>query len=186
MKLLTTFFCFAATLLIQVFAGEALAAANEPKSLTILGQDAAGCVDDVMDTAVLVHVHGLKDNRGIVRLELYSDQPEDFLKSGYLLEQQHRTFRRIDVAAPAGGSADICMTLPEPGRYSMAVLHDRNNNGKLDITVDGFGFPGNPKLGWSKPKVEKALFIAEGGLAHLDIVVNYVSGLTVKPVGRRK
>ena len=158
-------------------------AAADQKPLTILGSDAAACASDSTETAVLVHVRGLRDAKGKVRLELYSDQPDDFLKSGYQLQQDHHVFRRIDVPTPAGGRADICMQLPGPGRYSMAVLHDRNNDGKLNIMSDGFGFPGNPKLSWSKPKVEKALFAVSGGVGHMDIVLNYVMGLSVKPVG---
>ncbi len=158
---------------------------TEQKMAAILGPDAATCAPDSMSVAVLVHVRGLKDTRGRVRLELYSDHAEDFLKSGAALEAQHRVFRRIDVPTPAGGQAYICMALPEPGRYSMAVLHDRNNNGKLDIMNDGFGFPGNPKLSWAKPKVQQAMFAVDSGVGHLDVLLNYVAGLSVKPIGGR-
>ncbi len=176
---------YSACLVLMTGAVAKPAIVTEQKMSVILGSDAATCAPDSMAVAVLVHVRGIKDNRGKVRLELYSDRAEDFLKSGSVLETQHRVFRRIDVPTPIGGQAYICMTLPEPGRYSMAVLHDRNNNGKLDVMNDGFGFPGNPKLGWAKPKVQQALFTVDSGVGHLDVVLNYVAGLAVKPLGGR-
>ena len=95
--------------------------ATDVKPIVILGMDAAACAQDSIAVAVLVRVRGLKDSQGKVRLELYSDKPDDFLKSPEYLKLQSHVFRRVDVPTPVGGHADICMALPTPGRYSSST-----------------------------------------------------------------
>lgn len=158
----------------------ALAAEPAP----ILGMDADACAHEASAPAALVHVGGFKDRTGIVRIELYSDHADDFLRSPEELRKAGHLFRRIDVPTPAHGPVDICISLPSPGRFTLAVLHDRNKNGHLDIWTDGFGFPGNPRLGWSKPKASQAYFMAGSGLTHIDVTLNYIIGLGARPVSR--
>jgi uncharacterized protein (DUF2141 family) len=57
------------------------------------------------------------------------------------------------------------------------VLHDRNADRKFNLSQDGFGFSGNPKLGWSKPKAAAVAVNAGAGLTPLRIVMNYRTGL---------
>lgn len=147
----------------------------------ILGPEAKACSHTANGPAVLVRVHGFKDRSGNVRVELYPATKEDFLASRRKLEAEGKVFKRFDVPTPADGDARLCVELPDYGSYALSILHDRNASGKLDPFSDGFGFPNNPKLGMSKPDVEKATFTAFGKL-NLDIVLNYWSGFSAKPL----
>tara|TARA_R110000868_G_scaffold71337_9_gene209046 strand:- start:1488 stop:2018 length:531 start_codon:yes stop_codon:yes gene_type:complete len=147
----------------------------------ILGPDTKACAHTSSGPSVLVRVHGFKDRAGNVRVELYPATPEDFLASRRKLEEEGKVFKRIDVPTPTDGDAHICVELPDFGSYALSVLHDRNASGKLDPFSDGFGFPNNPKLGMSKPDVEEATFIVFGKM-NLDIVLNYWSGFSAKPL----
>jgi len=134
------------------------------------------------ETAAVVHISGFKDRAGNVRVELYPATDEDFLAPGALLREQGKTFQRIDIPTPQEHEAVVCVALPAEGTYAIAALHDRNASGKLDPFSDGFGFPNNPRLGFSKPKVDKVIFTAAAGQTHIDVVLNYWNGLAARPV----
>lgn len=134
---------------------------------------------------VMVRVHGLKDRQGRLRVELYSDKPDEFLASRKILQAEGKFFRRVDAEIGEAETPEVCAPLPAPGRYTMAVLHDRNANGKLNVFSDGFGFPNNPKLGMKKPNADKATFTANEGETTLDVVMNYWSGFGAKPISHK-
>jgi len=136
------------------------------------------------ETAAVVHVSGFKDRTGNLRVELYPATDEDFLAPGRLLREQGKTFQRIDIPTPPEGDPVVCVALPAEGLYAIAVLHDRNASGKLDPFSDGFGFPNNPRLGFSKPAVGKVSFTAGAGQTRIDVLLNYWNGLAAKPVRR--
>jgi uncharacterized protein (DUF2141 family) len=64
----------------------------------------------------------------------------------------------------------------------LALLHDRDDNGKFGLSGDGVGFANNPKLGFSKPKV-KAVALAVGpGVRSISIVMKYRQGIGIGPI----
>ena len=67
--------------------------------------------------------------------------------------------------------------MPGPGTYTLSLLHDRDGNRKFGLSSDGIGFPGNPRLGLSKPKAAKSTFIAGPDLTTISIRLNYRHGL---------
>ena len=148
------------------------------------GYTAGPCAAGTGEPEAIVHVSGFKDRSGNVRVELYPATDEDFLAPGSRLREQGKTFQRIDVPTPAEGDVFVCLVLPTEGAYAVAVLHDRNASGKLDPFSDGFGFPNNPRLGFSKPTVDKVKFTARSGQTRLDVVLNYWNGLAARPVRR--
>ncbi len=141
---------------------------------------------DCREPGVLVRVLGLMDRTGRLRAEVFSDRQEEFLASRKLLESSGRFFMRIDFDIPKSGVPQVCVQLSDPGRYSMAVLHDRNADGKLNVFSDGFGFPNNPKLGMDKPSVNQAIFVSGPGHAPIEIVLNYWNGLGASPIKKKK
>lgn len=68
------------------------------------------------------------------------------------------------IAAPA--APEVRLTIPglKPGAYAISVIHDENNNRRLDkrlgIPAEGVGFSHNPKLRFGPPAFEKARFDA--------------------------
>lgn len=148
----------------------------------IQGPDAKSCDPTQHQPSALVIVRGFKNAKGNIRLELYSDKPDEFLaKSDKDLGIQ-KIFRRFDVPLRSADDIILCMKVPTEGNYTMSVLHDTNANGKLDVWKDGFGFPNNPKLGMSKPKSTEALFTVDGTATPLEIVLNYVQGFSARPL----
>jgi uncharacterized protein (DUF2141 family) len=75
--------------------------------------------------------------------------------------------------------------VPKPGVYDLSLLHDRDDNHKFSLSVDGIGFSSNPKLGWSKPKASQARVVAGSGITSTQIILNYRKSLfAFGPVGK--
>ena len=145
----------------------ALALAGPLVAQAIAGPDAASCATGAKAPALLVRVHGFKAREGLLRVSTYVASEAEWLAKG-------RYIRRIDVAIPATGGTAVCVALPASGRYGVAVLHDRNGDHRANIFSDGGGFSNNPKLGLSKPKVDKVAVAAGAGVTTLDIQLRYL------------
>lgn len=90
--------------------------------------------------AALVTVSGFKAATGMIRVQAYPATKDAWLAKGKWLT-------RIDTpVALADGAMQFCLPVPGAGTYGIAVRHDRNGNGKTDISQDGGGFSNNPKL----------------------------------------
>ncbi|KXU31749.1 hypothetical protein A0J57_17365 [Sphingobium sp. 22B] len=142
-----------------------------------LGKAEGQCRVDEKGPAFLVDVNGLKDRKGRLKLELYPADDADFLADDNLLVAAGKPFRRVEVAVPATGPVQLCIRAPGPGTYALSLLHDRDANRRFSLSVDGIGFPGNPKLGWSRPSAAAARAVVGSGPAHIGIIVNYRRGL---------
>lgn len=119
--------------------------------------------------AVLVSVQGVKEARGIVRVQSYAATPGSWLAKG-------RWLHRIESRASAGNMS-FCVPVPSEGKYGIAVRHDRNGNGKTDFTQDGGGFSNNPSvsiLNLGKPSVSKVAFDAGPGVTRITINLKYM------------
>lgn len=125
--------------------------------------------------SVLVHVAGFKQPRGKVKLSLYGSE-------GDWLEKGGRISR---VKVPVTGKAmNICLPVPAPGRYAVAVHHDLNVNGERD-RQDGGGYSRNPKVSLlnPKPSFSKAAFTVGNGPSKVGVRLLYLRGLSVGPAG---
>lgn len=158
-------------------------AAPLPPSTPELGKAEGQCRPGESGPSFQVEVLGLKDHTGKLKLEVYPANDEDFLADDNVLVAAGKTFRRVEIATPADPTPRLCVRLPGPGRYTVSVLHDRDNNRKFNWQRDGIGFSGNPRLGWSKPKAASATVTAGNGPTPLRIVMNYRNGLmSVGPI----
>ena len=123
---------------------------------------------------VIVHVAGLKQVSGQLKVSLYGPEPRRWLaKKGRI--------GRVKVPVTAR-AMDICMAVPAPGRYAVAVHHDLNANGDRD-RQDGGGYSRNPKVGLLNPKppFDKAAFTVGPGTARVGVTLLYIRGLSVGP-----
>ena len=119
--------------------------------------------------AVLVSVRGVKESAGRVRVQSYPATGGAWLAKGRWL---HRVESRADA-----GNMSFCIPLPAEGKYGIAVRHDRNANGKTDISQDGGGFSNNPSisiLNLGKPSVSKVAFQAGPGVTRIAINLKYM------------
>jgi uncharacterized protein (DUF2141 family) len=164
----------------------AAALGGAAQAAVVGGTPGAACAPDEAGPALKVTVAGIKDRRGILRLELYPDNDKDFLGDDYVLLKEGKVFRRVEVETPSADEAELCIRVPEPGRYSVAVLHDRHGGHKFDPFVDGAGFANNPKLGYSKPKAASAAINIGPGVTPVTIVMNYWNGLSFGPHHHRR
>lgn len=161
-----------------------LLGAAKMKSTPDLGKAEAQCRPGEQGPAFLVDVEGLKDRKGLLKLEVYPSNNDDFLEDDNILLSAGKTFRRVEVPVPQTGPVELCVRVPSSGRYAVSLLHDRDSNHKFGWRVDGIGFASNPKLGWSKPKADKASAYAGPGLTRIAIVLNYQRGLGMRPLNR--
>jgi uncharacterized protein (DUF2141 family) len=142
-----------------------------------LGIAAGRCRDAEHGPAFLVSVIGLKDRRGLLKLELYPDNDADFLADDNVLVMAGKTFRRVEMRVPKEGPVVLCIRAPGPGNYALSLLHDRDADRKFSLSIDGIGFAGNPKLGFSRPHAAEATAHVGTQPTKITVVLNYRRGL---------
>lgn len=135
------------------------------------------CAPGANGPAALVTVHGFKDRVGNLRVAIYPANEEDFLASG-------RFVQRLDTPVTPSGPMTVCAPVPTAGSHVVAVLHDRDANGKFGPFRDGVGFSRNPRLGLAKPKMD-AVTIDITGIKEMSVELNYMHGLRPSPVRER-
>jgi len=150
-----------------------------------LGIAEGRCRPNEPGPALMVSARGLKDLQGSVKVEVYPSNDQDFLADDNILLNAGKTFRRAVQPVKSSKTNTLCIRVPSPGYYSILLLHDRNNNRKFDLSTDGVGFAGNPKLRLAKPRAASARAQAGPGLTQLDILLNYRTGLlSMGPIDR--
>ena len=145
-----------------------------PGAAGAMGPDAAAC--RAGGNGILVTVEGFKARTGNVRVALYGGDPARFLARG-------QTLRKIDLPVSGAGPMRICVAVPNPGRYAVAVRHDVDGNGRSGWS-DGGGFSRNPRLSLTslRPRYENVAISAGRGVTPVRVVLNYRFGLSIRPV----
>lgn len=151
--------------------------ATPAQAQRVLGDDAAAC-NGGNGPAIRVHVTGLKDRNGRLKLELYPANEEDFLKDDTKLKNESKFFHRIWAQTPPTGGVILCIRAPRPGRYALLFTHDRDGKNKFNFWRDGVGFSSNRKLGRSRPKWQEATVNVGGGVTRVAIHTQYLRGLS--------
>jgi uncharacterized protein (DUF2141 family) len=144
-----------------------------------LGKAEGRCRPNEPGPALLVEATGLKDRKGAIKLEVYPADEQDFLADDNVLVNHGKTFRRVEQDLPDAGLVVLCIRVPAPGAYALALLHDRDGNHKFGWWSDGVGFPGYVRLGMHKPRAAIARINAGPGLTRIAIPLMYRHGLGV-------
>jgi uncharacterized protein (DUF2141 family) len=156
-------------------AGAALAALGLSASGNgaVVGADAAVCAAG--KPALLVHVNGLKQPTGTLKLSVYGNNPSVYLK-------KEGRLRRIKVPVRSRGPIDVCLAVPRSGRYAVAVHHDLNGNGDRD-RHDGGGYSNNPRVSLTnlRPAFTRTAVTVGQGPARVEVRLLYINGLSVGP-----
>jgi len=118
--------------------------------------------------AVKVDISGITPAKGTLRVQLYRSTAQDWLQKG-------RWLNRVEVPVHAA-SATVCMPVPGPGTYGVAVRHDVNGNGETDNRTDGGGMSNNPSisiLNLGRPSYKQTAFAVADGVKSISIQMRY-------------
>jgi uncharacterized protein (DUF2141 family) len=142
----------------------------------VLGPDAEACAPGATAPALLVKVDGFKTRSGQLRVQLYGSNPDEFLAKG-------KKLRRIEMPVTSQGPMEVCIALPQPGDFAIAVRHDVDGSGKSGWD-DGGGFSRNPRLSLLslKPDFRDVVIHNGGGVRTVDVTMQYRKGLSIGPV----
>lgn len=121
--------------------------------------------------AIKVRVFGFKQQRGNLRFALY--EQGGWLKKGGSVKKM-----RVPVTAAA---MDVCIAVPKPGAYGVAVHHDIDGDKEKDRS-EGAGFSRNPKLSLlGRPSFAGSRIEVRAGVQPIAIQMLYLRGLTIGP-----
>lgn len=148
----------------------AMPAAAQPP----LGADAAVC--RAGRPSILVNVLGFNRRTGNVRVALYNN-PATFLAHG-------ATLRKINLPVTPSGPMRICIAVPHPGRYAVAVRHDVDGDNARGDWSDGGGLSRNPHVSLLhlRPAFDEVAVNVGTGVLGVNVILNYRYGLSIHPV----
>ncbi len=120
---------------------------------------------------LIVQVYNLRSPQGTVRLSLFRSAegfPGDASK----------VFRQAAGKIENGVCTLVLGDLP-PGEYAISLLHDENNNLKMDtrlmgIPKEGYGASNDAKVTFGPPKYEDARFVLKGNPETVRIRMRYL------------
>lgn len=116
---------------------------------------------------LVVFVDGLKNDKGSVRVGLF-DNEADYLKKAIVGK----------VASIKENKATVVFEDLEPGTYALGIIHDENENGKLDtngigIPKEGFGFGNNAMGLFGPPSFKNASITLKGAPVTQKLKMRY-------------
>lgn len=127
-------------------------------------------VNVALTSRLTVEIKGLRNQKGSLRLSLFSS--EQGFPNG---SDRAVAFHCVE---PKETAVSVTFDQLAPGRYAVAVIHDVNNDGKLNtgilgIPKEGFGFSRNPRIGIGAPSFQDTAFLVAGE-STIEIKMNYL------------
>lgn len=124
-----------------------------PIALAILFAAAPGfaqtdCTGPASSVRLYVNVEGVRSANGLIAVTLYADDSSRFLA--------RRGSLYVGRVPARAGTTRVCIHLPSPGVYALAVYHDADGNrtinrSSLGLPREAVGFSNNPRLLFSIP-----------------------------------
>jgi uncharacterized protein (DUF2141 family) len=116
-----------------------------------------------------VRVSQLRNDQGRVAVAVFAS-PSDF-------PDQKRALRG-QLAKIEKGHAAVTFTGLKPGLYAVAVLHDENDNAKMDFNflgmpLEGYGFSNDASAPFGPPSFEAAAFKLTPRASYIPVKVRY-------------
>ena len=141
-----------------IFARSLLAAG----SLALLAADGP-------NSTMTIQLDNVRNARGVLRFCLTRD-PAHF-------PDCNGDANAVTASVPAS-VRDVRLPAIEPGSYALSVMHDENDNRRLDkvlgIPKEGFGFSRNPSIGFGPPAFADVRFSAEAGDSRQTVRMRYL------------
>lgn len=106
--------------------------------------------------SLTIKVDELRNSEGVVQFALYN-------RDGTIPDEKFKHYYKIATSDINDGSATLTFSNLPSGIYAVNVLHDENENGKIDkgliLPKEGIGFSNYESIGLSnRPKFSKASF----------------------------
>lgn len=103
-----------------------------------------------------VKVENLRNSKGVVQFALYN-------KDNSIPDEDYKKYYQLEKAKIVNGKSEITFKNLPKGKYAVNILHDENNNGKVDkgflLPKEGIGFSNYQSIGLrNKPNFSKASF----------------------------
>lgn len=122
-------------------------------ALVVAGPAAAQeCTGTPSATRLYVDVDNVRSSQGLIAVTLYTDDRRKFLaKRGSLY---------VGRVPARQGRTRVCIHVPKPGIYAVAVYHDADSDRGFDRTglglpAEGFGFSNNPPTFFGLPNFDR-------------------------------
>lgn len=123
-----------------------------------------------LSASIDLAITGLRSEKGNV-LVCLSTNPEYFPDC-----TKDKKARKLKISA--GDAETVKIAGVKPGTYAVALIHDENANGKMDLRLflprEGFGFSRNPKIGMGPPKFKSAQFTVGTDDAQYAVRMKYI------------
>lgn len=121
--------------------------------------------------AINVKIQNISNNTGVIACAIFESGegfPNKFLQFA----------PKIMITQISGTDASFEFSDILPGKYAIAVIHDKNRNGELDtnflgIPTEGYGFSSGAEVTLSAPSFSDAEFTYDGGNLQLSIALSY-------------
>lgn len=109
----------------------------------------------VKESPIHITIHNLRNEKGYVLLSLYNTE------AGFPSEAS-KAFKQVKTKVN-GNAVEITVDQIPAGQYAISVLHDENNNGKMDtgafgIPKEGYGASNDAKATFGPPSFKDARF----------------------------
>ncbi len=119
---------------------------------------------------ITVHISGMKNLPGMFGVSLYNS------KKGF--PGKHEQACASSMKTMSSNDDTVVFDHLPYGSYAVSVMHDENNNGKLDtnwigIPKEGVGVSNNPKIGMGGPKFDDSVFTLDKKELEVTIAIKY-------------
>ncbi|HRO08659.1 MAG TPA: DUF2141 domain-containing protein [Saprospiraceae bacterium] len=106
--------------------------------------------------SLTIEVENLRNSKGVLQVALYN-------KDGSIPDENYKNYFKIETAQITNGKSKIIFKNLPKGKYAVNILHDENNNGKIDkgliLPKEGIGFSNYSSIGLTnRPNFKKASF----------------------------
>jgi len=110
------------------------------------------CTGRPSDTRLFVDVVHVRKAEGLIAGTLYADDRSKFLA--------HRGSLYVGRVAASAPTTEVCIFVPRPGIYGLAVYHDADADRSFDrngigLPKEGYGFSNNPPVIFGLPSFSK-------------------------------
>ena len=121
--------------------------------------------------SLTVKVHESRNSKGVVQFALYN-------KDGSIPDERYTKYYKKLIGRIAEGSSSVTFDNLLPGKYTVNILHDEDENGKIDkgliLPKEGIGFSNYTSIGlYTRPKFSKASFELKSDMT-IDVKIIYM------------